>query len=83
MANVKGSALIPRLKYIEEKSNTTVKDQIINQMNHAFRDDCKAGLLMGHWYPFHCYTDLNNAIDKVMGKGDLKLIPLLGRYSAD
>jgi hypothetical protein len=41
------------------------------------------GLMVSHWYLLSDYTQLSGAIDKVMGRGDLKLVWELGRFSAE
>ncbi len=83
MAKVKGTALMPRVKYLEEKANPAQKERVIALLSPGFQQDLRQGILLGQWYPFEYYIELNRALDKVLGIGDLSLIPKLGYYSAD
>src|SRR5688572_19797717 len=38
---------------------------------------------MSRWYPFDLFVELNLALDRTFGTGDLRLIKTLGRHGAD
>ena len=83
MAKVKGTALMPRLKYMEEQARPEVKERVLSELSEAFQTDIKKGIFVGQWYPFDYYLEINRALDKIMGIGDYSLIPKLGAYSAE
>lgn len=83
MAKVKGTALMPRIKYMEEKSSPEQKERVISQLSPEFQKDLHQGILLGSWYPFEYYLEINRALDLVLGTGDFSLIPKLGYYSAE
>ena len=41
------------------------------------------GFVKSKWYPFEQFVELNVAIDKIFGSGDLSLVKQLGRFGAD
>ncbi|MEW6516351.1 MAG: hypothetical protein AB1439_05530 [candidate division FCPU426 bacterium] len=83
MAKVKGTALMPRIKYLEEKATPEQKEKIVALLSPEFQKEVRQGIFLGTWYPFEYYIEINRALDKVLGTGDLSLIPKLGYYSAD
>lgn len=83
MVQVKGSTLVPRLKFIQERGRGEQKEQALGRLSPEFRQAVALGLLQNQWYPFDYFVQLTQAIDKVFGRGDLSFIPELGRYSAE
>ncbi|MCD4814138.1 hypothetical protein K8S19_10660 [bacterium] len=83
MARVKGTALIPRLKYIDEQGTPEQKERILTQLSPVFQADIRKNIYVGMWYPFEYYIEINRAMDKVFGSGDFTMIPQFGKYSAE
>ncbi|MCK5243236.1 hypothetical protein KAR34_12380 [bacterium] len=83
MAQIKGSALVPRFKYLDEKTSPGIKEKVISELSERFQEVVERSIFVGRWYPFEYYVEINRAMDKVLGKGDLSMIPSFGAYSAD
>jgi hypothetical protein len=83
VAQIKGSALVPRFKYLDEKTTPEIKEKVISELSEAFQQIVKRAIFIGMWYPFEYYVEINRAMDKVLGVGDLSMIPSFGAYSAE
>lgn len=83
MAKVKGTAFASRLKYLDEKSDQLKKEYVLKLLSPALQAEIQKGILTGSWYPFDYYVELNRAMDKILGKGDLSKILEFGRFSAE
>jgi len=58
-------------------------DRLLALLSPEYATQVREGIMIHHWYPIGFYVELNRAIDKLLGKGDLKLVWELGRASAD
>jgi len=83
MVQVKGSTLVPRLKYLETRGNEAQQRQVMEQLSTEFRARIQSGLLQSEWYPFADFVSLIRAMDRVFGRGDLAFVPPLARYAAE
>lgn len=84
MVQVKGSTLAPRLKFIKEHDHEGDKFALVAaRLDAEFQKEIKNGIMQNQWYPLDYFNQLTRAIDAVFGRGDLSLIPELGRYSAE
>jgi hypothetical protein len=82
MAKVKGSVFGPRLKYIKSHANPEQEKAIWDGMSEALRNDVTR-VIISQWYPFEHYLELNRAIVKELGHGNMEILHDVGRYSAD
>ncbi len=83
MSKVKGSIILSRLKYAEVKGSADIKKEVITRLSPDFQKLATMGVVMAAWYPFEYYKELHRAIAQVMGKGDMKILAEVGRYSAE
>lgn len=83
MAQVKGTALLARIKYIEAKADPALKETILSEMPETFKQEMRKGLFANIWYPFDFYISINALIVKHLGKGNSDIILDVGRFSAD
>jgi type IV secretory pathway TrbD component len=58
-------------------------DQLVARASPALRTEIERGFAKATWYPFELFVELNTTIDSLFGRGDLGIVKLLGRYSAD
>lgn len=83
MANVKGSALSSRVLWVQLGHGNAGMERLRAQVSPDLRYTLAEGVNKAKWYPFEQFIELNEAIDRLFGKGDLGLIHELGRYGAD
>jgi hypothetical protein len=83
MANVKGSAIIARLRFIRERYGESRVQEILGQLAPKHREILEARVLPQAWVPYDLFVDLNVAADQAFGRGDLALCYEMGRYSAE
>ncbi|MFT3695438.1 MAG: 4-vinyl reductase [Kofleriaceae bacterium] len=83
MANVKGSALTSRVLWVQLGHGAGGIDRLKAALNPTLRAQLETGFSKANWYPLADFIELNETIDRVFGRGDLGLVKLLGRYSAD
>jgi len=83
MANVKGTAFSSRLLWVRLNHGQEGVERLAATVAPALRGLLREGAVMSKWYPFEQFVELNLAIDRVWGRGDLSLIKSLGRHGAD
>jgi hypothetical protein len=83
VANVKGSALTSRVLWVELEHGSAGVDRLMKQLSPELHAAIAAGLSKAKWYPFEQFVELNVAIDRVYGQGDMALVRELGRAGAD
>jgi uncharacterized protein (TIGR02265 family) len=82
MQKVKGAVLKSRLAFITEHAGMDGLQQVLALLPAGDRQVLD-GLLTMSWYPFELGKRLDDAIVKVVGKGDAQFFRRLGRASAD
>lgn len=82
MANVKGTFLVNRFRYIDEKGKAGDKQRILEYVNPDLRRSLESGVLPIKWYPCSDYVELLQAMKKVMGPDDKEFYVKLGVFSA-
>jgi hypothetical protein len=82
MAKIKGSMLVNRLKFIDERGNPEKKQKVISLLSPEFQKEVLKGILAVTWYPLDYVTQIVKAIDQVLGKGDMGLYEDIGYHSA-
>jgi len=83
MPNVKGSAFASRLLWVRLNHGEGGVERLAKGVTDDLAVLARDGAAMARWYPFELFVELNIAIDKMFGKGDLALVRELGRYGAD
>jgi hypothetical protein len=82
MAQVKGSALLARLQFVEERHGEDGVARVLDALVPAHRT--LLGDLLPHaWAPHDAFIDLCVVIDRLFGKGDLALCYDMGRHAAE
>ncbi|HTE53060.1 MAG TPA: hypothetical protein VK698_19540 [Kofleriaceae bacterium] len=83
MSNVKGSAFAARIVWVRLHQGEAGIERIARQVSPALGALLRGGAVMSRWYPFEQFIEMNVALDRIFGAGDLGLIKPLGRYAAD
>ncbi len=83
MANVKGTAFSSRLLWVRLNHGQEGLERLAAAVDSGLAELLREGAVMSRWYPFEQFVELNLAIDRMYGRGDLSLIKSLGRHGAD
>jgi hypothetical protein len=83
MANVKGSAFSSRIIWVRLNQGEEGLERLAGQVSPALAELLRGGAVVSRWYPFEQFVELNLAIDRLFGQGDMSLIRNLGRHGAD
>jgi hypothetical protein len=83
VANVKGSALTSRILWTQLEHGESGYKRLLAQVSPELRSTIEIGVNKAKWYPFEHFIELNLALDRLFGTGDMGLIRPLGRYGAD
>ncbi len=83
MSHVKGSAFSSRIKWTQLNQGESGLQRLAGEVSDNLADLLDQGAVMSQWYPFELFIELNQAIDRTFGKGDLALVRQLGRHGAD
>lgn len=83
MANVKGTAFSSRLLWVRLNHGQEGVERLVAAVEAPLGQVLREGAVMSKWYPFEQFVELNLAIDRLWGRGDLSLVKSLGRHGAD
>jgi hypothetical protein len=83
LSNVKGSAFASRILWVRLHQGEAGIDRLLPLVSPALGDVLRHGAVMSRWYPFELFVEINLALDRMFGRGDLGLIKSLGRHGAD
>ncbi|HLU67944.1 MAG TPA: hypothetical protein VKZ63_16780 [Kofleriaceae bacterium] len=83
MANVKGSAMSSRILWVRLNQGQAGIDRLAASVSEPLSSLVRDGAVMSRWYPFEQFIELNLAIDRIFGAGDMSLVRTLGRHGAD
>jgi len=83
MANVKGTAFSSRLLWVRLNHGQEGVERLAGAVTPELGRLLRDGAVMSKWYPFEQFVELNLAIDRTWGRGDMALIKSLGRHGAD
>jgi len=84
LSNVKGSAFASRILWVRlNRGGEAGIDRLLSHASPALADVVRQGVVMSRWYPFDLFVEINLALDRLFGSGDLGLIKTLGRHGAD
>ncbi|HDS08945.1 MAG TPA: hypothetical protein ENN73_01850 [Firmicutes bacterium] len=81
--NVKGTAIISTLKFLELNYSSDQLKSVMNKLSKSDRDILSEKLFPSVWYPFNTLINLTRLIDSDLGTGDLTLARKIGKFSAD
>lgn len=82
MAQVKGSAVLARMQFIEERFGPGASTKLRSALDSSAQAALDARILPHSWVPYDLFVDLSVRIDELFGNGDLSLCYELGRYAA-
>lgn len=80
---MKGSALASRLLWVRLGQGDAGMARLRAAVSPALATVVAEGAAMARWYPFEQFVELNEAIDRTFGAGDLGLVKELARFGAD
>jgi hypothetical protein len=83
VANVKGSALTSRVLWVQLSHGAAGMARLRAASSPPLGALLDAGIEKARWYPLRQFYELNVAIDRLFGRGDLTLVKELGRHGAD
>jgi hypothetical protein len=83
MARVKGSTVLSRLQFLEERYGASAKQAVIASLSPEWQAVAAKGVPPHEWVPYEFYVDINVAADRLHGRGDLALCREMGRFSAE
>lgn len=81
--NVRASAILARLRWIEEHHGHEAKRALLVSIPPTQAAAIMAAVNPTLWVPFPAFIALCEAIDRTYGSGDLQLCRVLGRYAAE
>lgn len=83
MSNVKGSAIASRILWVRLHEGEAGIERVARHVSPELAEIVRRGAALRRWYAFDQFIELNLALDRIFGSGDLSLVRTLGRYSAD
>jgi hypothetical protein len=83
VANVKGSALGARFKFVEKRYGGEGLARLLRELAPEDRAIHDGIILPAHWYPFGTFVRVIEKIDALWGKGDLAMANEMARDAAD
>ena len=81
-AQLKGSAYLSTLKFIEAHFGVAAKDRVLARMSDEDRAVLGQLMLPIQWYPLAPFPRLLRAMDAEVGRGDLSLVTERGAWAA-
>jgi hypothetical protein len=82
MPRVKGSLLRGALKFVKHAQYPGGIPGVLATLPSGAAATFDRPLIASEWYPYEAYRELLRAIDGAVGRGDLSLMPTLGRFAA-
>ena len=83
MVHAKGSTFTARRLWVEQCHGARGLQRLRTEVSPVTAEILDGPVLQGAWYPFDAFIDLNEAIDRTFGTGDLALIDEVARFAAD
>jgi hypothetical protein len=83
MPHVRASAILARLKWVEEHHGREARRSVLVSLPPSQADAILAAVNPTSWVTFDAFISLCQAIDRLYGSGDLALCRTLGRYAAE
>ena len=82
MAKIKGFAIRGLLRYVKESGFPGGIPAALAELPPSTAEAFQRRILHASWYPYAAYGDLLAVVDRVLGRGDLSLMPEIGRFAA-
>jgi hypothetical protein len=79
---VTGHVIRSRYKYVRAQGEESFQ-KVLAVLGPEARKVFEDGPLETMWYPYDVYIELSEAIDRVLGAGDLQLVYEMGAYSCE
>ena len=83
MAEVKGSAITARIRFVKERWGEQAWTQLVAGLDESHQARIAERILPHDWIEFSLFTDFIEAVDRTFGEGDLALCRELATYAAD
>jgi hypothetical protein len=83
LSNVKGSAFASRILWVRLNQGEAGIERLTRHVSPELGTLLRDGVVMSRWYPFELFVEINLALDRIFGAGDLAFIRSLGRHGAD
>ena len=80
---IKGSSIASRVKWVQLYHGETGVKALEPHVGKELVETLSNGTDIAEWYPLNHFVELNTAIDRVFGKGDLAMVTELARYAAE
>jgi hypothetical protein len=81
--NSKGFTLLGALEFVDERYGKEARGAVIDVMDSESREILSQSILTSGWYPFRVQVALYEAIDRVLGTGDLSLCSEIGKFTCE
>ncbi|MCA2977955.1 MAG: hypothetical protein INH37_06700 [Myxococcaceae bacterium] len=82
MAHCKGIAVIARLKWVRRFHGDAGARRLHDALSAPTRDALERHILPHDWVPMRTFVEVNVAVDRLFGSGDLRLCKDLGAWAA-
>ena len=79
---IKGSILESRLQFVKERFGEQAVERVISALSDSDQATLRKPLNSAGWYHFQTCQNLDDAIVRVIGKGDARLFEAMGAASA-
>lgn len=83
MAKIKGTAIRGALKFVKESDSPHQIPDVLEALPFSVAPVYEQRILAADWYPYEAYAELLRVMDEEIGRGDLSLMPELGRFGAE
>ncbi len=80
--HVKGIVLQSQIQYVEKFHGKDEIERVMEAVSPETRAMLSGEILVSSWYPLAQTIEIRVAIDRLFGRGDLKLCEEMGRYTA-
>lgn len=80
---IKGAAFLGTIKFVKAKGFPGGLEALLADLPAPVRSVFDERIQSLRWYPYEAYAGLLEGVDRKMGRGDLALMPELGRYGAE
>ena len=79
----KGFTLQGALAYVDERYGAAVRSRVVEALDEESRAILLQRVFSSGWYPFRVQVALYEAIDRVLGSGDLSLCWEIGKFTCE
>ena len=83
MAQVKGSAVTSRVRYVRERFGESAYRRLRDALSRPHQELLDGRVLPHAWVPYDLFIAINVEADRMFGKNDLALVFEMGKYGAE